>query len=98
MVWRTYRSPDYWRHGFPVNCSEDAGEWRVFMPIYESGPSWRFHAVEWAANDAIDVALLGKVAGLDRTPLLLSLRLPESWRERPLYHRLSWDAIRTPLR
>jgi hypothetical protein len=98
VIWRVYRSPSSWSHPFPVRCSEARGDWRVFLPVYESGPSWRFQGIEWVAGAGIDVGILGRISDPRRTPLMLALTLPPDWREAPLYHRFSWDAIRTPQR
>lgn len=95
-ITRAFESPSYWRHGYPVGCSTGTRNWRLFLPVYESGPRWRFSAIEWPADGAVNVRSVRRIADPRTTPLMIVLVLPENWRELPFYHQLSWAALEKP--
>lgn len=95
-ITRAFESPAYWRHVYPVGCSTGVRNWRLFLPVYESGPRWRFSSIEWPAGGAVDVRSVRKIADPRTTPLMMVLVLPENWRELPFYHQLSWAALEKP--
>jgi len=66
------------------------------LPIYEYASRWRFQGLEWRPTDQIRLNGINRVADLSATPLLITLVLPDNWRDQRYYHELSWDALRTP--
>jgi hypothetical protein len=94
-VTRVYATPEYFRHEYRVPCSMGQRHWRMWVPVYEYGSRWRFQGLEWRPADQIRVQQIRRVADLRATPLLLTLVLPDNWREQRYFHVLSWTALRT---
>ena len=64
---------------------------RLFITAFDrADESIRFRGVEVAPEQARCIARLSRVDGLDQTPLLLTTRLSEGWRDQRLAERLAW--------
>jgi hypothetical protein len=74
------------QYDVPVPGSD--APFRLFVPIYYSSGGY-FAGLEVPVADRGCVAALRRVTQIDRTPMLINLRLPPDWRDMKLYQTLT---------
>jgi hypothetical protein len=88
-----YRRPIYWRDSLTVPCERADQMWTVMWPVYQHLPQQVFEGFEYPGPALLRVNGISRVKDLDGYQLLLRLRLPDDWKERPLHHTLKLAAV-----
>lgn len=88
-----YRRPTSWRDRLTIPCEHADQAWTVMWPVYQHLPEQVFEGFEYPGPAVLRVDGISRVKDLAGYPLLLRLRLPDDWMQRPLHHVLNLAAV-----